>query len=517
MRGSEIDLLFRITQALLGENERLEPTLQAVLDELDASGLVRGAITLLDSEGDEARIVVSVGHSPTQIERGRFQKGTGVIGQVLADGQPILIPDIEADPTWKDTTGARTEVDLEGVAYLCVPILTSRDATTVGTLSVDRLEGDDDGAQSDVQLLAIIAGLLGDAVVSWRDRREEREALRNENLRLKKASRPPPNIIGTHRTMHQVFKLIDHVAASDTTVLVRGESGTGKELVARAIHDRSSRADSRFVSVNCGALPENLVESELFGHVRGAYTGAMSNRAGRFEMAHGGTIFLDEIAELPPQMQVKLLRVLQEGEIQKVGEDRPQRVDVRVVAATNIDLEEGMAAGAFREDLYYRLNIFPIYLPSLRDRKSDITLLADHFVEKYSDINNQPVVRVTTPAIELMYAYHWPGNVRELENCIARAVLLSEDGTIRSHHLPPTLQTGRSSGTSNSGSLDEMMGAYEREILIEAMKDADGVLARAACALETTPRILAYRLKRHDLHGQLVRARRHTIGQPTTS
>ena len=261
------------------------------------------------------------------------------------------------------------------------------------------------------------------------------------------------------------------------------------------------------MSVNCGALPENLVESELFGHVRGAYTGAMNNRRGRFQIAHKGTLFLDEIADLPVPMQVKLLRALQEGEIHRVGDEAPQNVDVRVIAATNANLEERLQQQTFREDLYYRLNIFPIYLAPLRDRKSDITLLADHFVEKYSAANLRPIVRISTPAIELMTAYHWPGNVRELENSIARAALLSEDGTIRAHHLPPTLQTGRSSGTSKSGTLDSIMSSFERELLIEAMKDSGGVLVRAAAALGTTPRILAYRLKKHGLHAELVRAR----------
>ncbi len=481
MRGSELDLLFRITRALIGKRDKLQPILEAVLEELGKAGLRRGTIALLDADGKQAEIVVAA-----EAQTGRFAVGEGMIGEVVSGGQPL----------------ARASA-------LSVPIRASHDPTPIGALTVDS-DSDDERRQADLQFLAVIASLLGDHIAAWRERRQELDELRRENESLKGRRRPPPNIIGNHRAMSQVYRLIDHVAGSETTVLVRGESGTGKELVARAIHDRSERAGGPFVSVNCGALPENLVESELFGHVRGAYTGAMSHRRGRFEMAHGGTLFLDEIAELPPQMQVKMLRVLQEGEIQKVGEDRGQQVDVRVIAATNVDLEEAMAAAQFREDLYYRLNVFPIYMPPLRDRKSDITLLADSFVEKYSAINNRPVVRISTPAIELMCAYHWPGNVRELENCIARAVLLSEDGTIRSVHLPPSLQTGRSSGTSSSGSLEDMMGAYEREILIEAMKDAGGVLAKASRALDTTPRILAYRLKKHGLHAQLVRARRHS-------
>ena len=291
-------------------------------------------------------------------------------------------------------------------------------------------------------------------------------------------------------------------------MLIRGESGTGKELIARALHDTSNRSDGPFVSVNCGALPEHLVESELFGHVRGAYTGAIASRRGRFELADRGTIFLDEIGDLPLAMQVKLLRTLQEGEIHRVGDERPQRVDVRVIAATNANLEQLIVAGVFREDLYYRLNVFPLYVPALRERKTDITLLADHFVEKYAKLEGRKVVRISTPAIDLMMTYHWPGNVRELENCMARAVLLAKDGVVRDRHLPPTLQTGASSDTTRAGSLEQQMNAYEREILIEAMKDASGSITRAAEALDTTQRILAYRLRKQGLHGKLVKSPR---------
>jgi len=249
--------------------------------------------------------------------------------------------------------------------------------------------------------------------------------------------------------------------------------------------------------------------------VRGACTDAASARRGRFELAHGGTLFLDEIGELPLSSQVKLLRALQEGEIHPVGEARPRRVDVRVVAATNANLEQAIEGNRFRDDLYYRLNVFPIFLPPLRERKTDITLLADHFIEKYARAHRRKVVRISTPAIELMTAYHWPGNVRELENCIARAALLAEDGVIRAHHLPPTLQTGDSSGTTKQGSLEKMMAAYEREILIEAMKNAGGNMTAAAKTLDTTPRILAYRLRQHDLHDRLAVFRRKKGGGQT--
>jgi Nif-specific regulatory protein len=301
--------------------------------------------------------------------------------------------------------------------------------------------------------------------------------------------------------MRAVAEQIDQVARSEVSVLVRGESGTGKELIAQGLHLQSARANGPFIAVNCGSIPEQLVESELFGHTRGAFTGAQTQRIGRFEAANGGTLFLDEIGELSMASQVKLLRALQTRHIDRVGENRARPIDVRVVAATNADLERMMQEGRFREDLYYRLNVFPIYVPPLRDRKSDIPLLTDYFLEKFAAETGRDVKRISTPAIELMMSYHWPGNVRELENCIARAVLIAQEGVVREHHLPPTLQTGRSSGTSKTGSLQDLMMGYEREILVEAMKNAGGNQSQAARALGTTARILGYRLRRHGLLG----------------
>ena len=309
----------------------------------------------------------------------------------------------------------------------------------------------------------------------------------------------PANLIGNSRPMQEVCQLIGQVAPSDATVLLRGASGTGKELVADAIHYNSLRADKPFVKVHVAALPETLVESELFGHERGAYTGASTSKAGRFERARGGTIFLDEIGELSPGAQVKLLRVLQNREVERLGGRGPVPIDVRVVAATHIDLEKAIAEGTFREDLFYRLNVFPIFIPPLRERKSDILQLADHFLEKYSRQHGVEMYRISTPAIDMMMSYHWPGNVRELENCIERAIILSNDGVIHGHHLPPSLQTADATGTPVTGSFNTMMRAYEREIIIEALKNARGNMAKAARTLGTTTRIFSYRIQKLDI------------------
>ena len=299
--------------------------------------------------------------------------------------------------------------------------------------------------------------------------------------------------------MQDVFDLIAQVSRSDATVLVRGESGTGKELVAHALHYNSHRADKPLIKVNCAALPETVIESELFGHEKGAFTGAIQTRKGRFELANGGTIFLDEIGDLSATTQVRLLRVLQEKEFERVGGNQTIRTNVRIIAATNRDLEYLRESGSFREDLYYRLNVFPIHIPALRDRKSDITLLADFFTEKYSNQNAKTIKRITTPAIELLTIYHWPGNVRELENCIERAVLLSTDEVIHGHHLPPTLQSAESTGTQLNSTLPEALDNLERELILDALKSAKGNMAKSARLLGISERIIGLRVRRHGI------------------
>ncbi|MET0342966.1 MAG: sigma 54-interacting transcriptional regulator [Polyangiales bacterium] len=498
----EIELLYRIAQELLSSDRHLGPILKSILTHMaTAAGMERGMITVLDPSRDLARVDVAHGLSAEQQARGRYQLGEGVIGKVLDRGEPALVPAIGEEPLFLDRTGARKHLDRSKIAFLCAPI--AHRGELVGTLSVDRMYRDGEGSlEDDLRLLQIIAMMIGQSVRQRRDQVEEVDSLKRENQRLAAQQRVKitTSLIGTSGPMQSVLELIQQVAPSEATVFIRGESGTGKELIAQAIHAESNRKDGPFVPVNCGSIPEQLVESELFGHVRGAFTGAAMNRVGRFEAANGGTLFLDEIGELSPASQVKLLRALQTRQIDRVGESRGRPIDVRVVAATNADLERLIQEGKFRDDLYYRLNVFPIYVPPLRDRKSDITLLADYFLERYAREHNRDVKRISTPAIDLMTAYHWPGNVRELENCIARAVLLTQDGVVREYHLPPTLQTGKSSGTTKTGSLHDVMMAYEREILVEAMKNASGNQSQAARALGTTPRILGYRLRRHGLH-----------------
>jgi Nif-specific regulatory protein len=277
-----------------------------------------------------------------------------------------------------------------------------------------------------------------------------------------------------------------------------GESGTGKELAARAIHGLSMRAGGPFVAVNCAALPETLIESELFGHERGAFTGAHERRVGRFELARGGTLFFDEIGELGPLLQAKLLRVLQERSFERVGGGAPVKADIRLVAATNRDLEKEVAAGRFRADLWYRLNVVAIRLPPLRERGADVVLLADRFAQSQSG-RGRPVLRISTPALDLLTSYHWPGNVRELENAIERAAVLSSDGVIHAYHLPPSLQSAGSTGTGPVTTLDAALARLERELLIEALKMKKGNAAAAARELGLTERRMGLALHKYGV------------------
>jgi Nif-specific regulatory protein len=299
--------------------------------------------------------------------------------------------------------------------------------------------------------------------------------------------------------MRHVLEQIAQVAYTNTTVLIRGESGTGKELIAHAIHYNSPRAKKPFVKVNCAALPEALIESELFGYEKGAFTDALALKKGRFELAEGGTLFLDEIGDMKLSTQVKLLRVLQEKEFDRLGGTAPVRANVRLIAGTHKDLEKAMAEAKFREDLYYRLNVFSIFVPPLRDRKSDLLLLADHFLLKYAREHKKDIRRISTPAIDMLTAYHWPGNVRELENVIERSTLVCDSHVLHGHHLPPTLQTAQASGTVTMLSLADAIAAYEKDMIMDALKTARGNRSKAASLLRTTGRVINYKVRKYGI------------------
>jgi Nif-specific regulatory protein len=496
----------RIVDSAPDLRDVLEPALRAIAKN---GGMMRGTITLLDRETGEAAIEAAYGLSSSQRRRGRYRRGEGITGKVVETGKPMAAPRISEEPLFLNRTRAREGLRKKDVSFICVPIKIGKE--TIGALSVDRLFDESKSVEEDLRLLSIIASMLARAAKIRGSARDEQRRLLGENRRLQSELRHrfhPQNIIGNSSEMREALNLVEQVSSSNATVLIRGESGTGKELIARAIHTNSPRALKPHVKVNCAALPETMIESELFGHERGAFTGAVGMRKGRFELASGGTIFLDEIGYIPLATQVRLLRVLQEREFERVGGTKTIKCDVRVIAATNRDLEEMMRSGAFLQDLYYRLNVFPVHLPALRERPGDILMLADHFVEKYNEVHDKRIKRISTPAIDMMMAYHWPGNVRELENCIERAALLSNDEVIHGHHLPPTLQTAEASGTAPSGTLDETLDNVEREMLIEALKSSRGNCARAARALGLTERVMGLRVKKHGIAPKRFRTKR---------
>jgi Nif-specific regulatory protein len=499
---TELLVLFEISK-ILDETEDLKKILSPILHSLsEHTPVIRGAITLVNRETGEILIESAYGLTEIQKKKGRYRIGEGITGQVVKTGQPVIIPDISQTDVYINKTGAETRHIQANtrVSFVCVPIKSG--TQTIGTLNISCAKFTDDELEQYFQLLSVIASMIARAVQIRQELREEKERLIAENDRLKqelKERYQPANFIGKAQSIQEVYDLISQVSASDATVLIRGESGTGKELVAHEIHYGSLRAGRPFVKVNCAALPESIIESELFGHEKGAFTGAHVQRKGRFELADTGTLFLDEIGELSAQMQVKLLRAIQEQEFERVGGVKTISIDVRIIAATNRNLEQEIENGTFREDLYYRLNVFPIHIPPLRDRKSDIMLLCDHFIDKYNRKNHRKVKRITSSAIDLLMMYHWPGNVRELENCIERGVLLSKDDVIHAYSLPPSLQSAESSNTQFASTLRHAVEELERELIADALKHARGNRAKAARNLGITERIMGLRIEKYGL------------------
>ncbi|HEX9203979.1 MAG TPA: sigma 54-interacting transcriptional regulator [Vicinamibacteria bacterium] len=492
--------LLEVSQTL-GSTLNLKASLTRILEILEESrGTLSAAIFLKDEDAGDLVVEAATGAAAATARNARYRLGEGITGRVVASGKPVMVPRVSREPLFLDRSGVFKKSGKEEMSFVCVPI--KADNRTVGALGVGLPYHKDRSYDQEGKLFGIVASMIGQAVRVHKLVEGERKRLLDENTKLRQELRDRydiRNIVGSSRAMQQVYEHVAQVAPASTTVLIRGESGTGKELVAHALHYSSPRAKKPFVKVSCGALPESLIESELFGYEPGAFTDARAQKKGRFELAHGGTLFLDEVGELSASTQIKLLRVLQEHEFERLGGVQPIKVNVRVVAATNKDLEAGVKDGTFREDLYYRLNVYSIYLPPLRERRPDIPLLADHFIEKYAAAHGKDVRRIATSAIDMLMSYHWPGNVRELENCIERAVLVCEGGVIHAHHLPPSLQTAEVSGTLPRQSLKEALGAYEKDLIQDALKSARGNRARAARLLDTTERIIGYAVRKYGI------------------
>ncbi len=497
-----IKYLYEITKVLASTND-LRDCLKKGLQYLaEHASMINGTVTIVNPVTGQLEVEVAHGLTAEARKRGKYKIGEGITGRVVADGAPIVVPQISEEPLFLNRTRSRGDVSQGRLSFLCVPIKHGRQ--TIGALSVDREypEGKSN-FDEDLRSLTILSGLIAQTVVRIQAVNREKEQLQNENIQLKRELSEKyqiENIISNSSRMQEVFEMIHRVANSNATVLLRGESGTGKTLVAKAIHHNSKRKKKTFIAVNCSALPETLLESELFGHEKGAFTGAQSAKKGRFELAEGGTLFLDEIGELTQTVQVKLLNVVQDREFQRLGGTKTIKCNVRLVAATNKDLEQAVAESTFREDLYYRLNVFPIYLPPLRTRRTDILLLAEFFLQKYNQENEKNILRISTPAIDLLMQYHWPGNVRELQNCMERAVLISDDEAIKSFHLPPTLQSSETvKEKKNPLSLTASVENFERELIVEALKKTKGNQTKAAEHLDTSLRIINYKINKFNI------------------
>jgi len=494
--------LYEITKHLASSHS-LQDSLEKVMETLaHEKGMNSGTVTIVNPATGELEIEVAHGITAEARKRGKYKIGEGITGKVVITGEPIIVPQIGDEPLFLNRTRTRGDERKKKSSFLCVPIKAGNQC--IGALSIDREYKNNFGIQSenDLRFLTVVSGLIAQSVARVRIVNEEKDQLRRENTKLRRelsAKNRIETIIGNSSRMQEVFDMIHRVADSNATVLLRGESGTGKTLVAQALHANSSRREGPFVVVNCAALPETLLESELFGHERGAFTGAIARKKGRFEQAEGGTLFLDEISEINPSVQVKLLNVIQERTYQRLGGTELLKANIRLVAATNRDLETAVQEGSFREDLYYRLNVFPVYLPPLRERRTDTLLLADYFLEKYNRENNKKIERISTSAIDLLIQYHWPGNVRELQNCMERAVLICDGNTIKATHLPPTLQSSESVSSDNPLSLATAVENFERELIVDALKKCNGNQTRAAKYLDTSLRIINYKIHSYNI------------------
>lgn len=501
-RGSKLaikklSILIEINQVVsrtLDLNESLNATLKILQNKYKIKS---GSVFLMDEDGKALSMNTSIGYRP-EFAKTKYKLGEGLTGRCAETGKPIVVPQVSKEPLFLNRMSSWNPKRNREQTFIGVPIVL--DYRVLGVLAVNIPYSRTRDLDGTTKLLTLVSSALVQPIRLKKMLEMEREKLLQENVYLKSQLQDEfrfHNIIGNSHEMREVYDMVTRVARANTTVLIRGESGTGKELVAQAIHYNSLRSNTPFVRVNCAAIPENLIESEFFGYEKGAFTGAVAQKKGRFELADKGTIFLDEIGDLSQMTQTKLLRVLQEQEFERVGGTETVKVDVRVIAATNADLESLMEFGKFREDLYYRLNVFSILMPPLRERKTDILLLADHFMLKYSRKHGKIVKRISTPAIDMLMRYHWPGNVRELENCIERAVLVCEDQVIHGYHLPPTLQTAESSGTVPSLSLTRAVASYEKELIQDALKTTRGNRAKAARLIGVSERIINYKIRKY--------------------
>ncbi len=501
----ELKVLFDISQ-IIGQALDLDRTLEIVLGILsEYLSMNRATITLLDEDVNHLRIRVSHGLSKREKRRGVYHMYEGVTGMIFRTGEPAVVPDISQEPLFLNKTGAR-QIDKGTISFIGVPVMLQ--GKPVGVLSVDRLFDEDVSFEEDVRFLTILAAVIAQ-LVSLNDQVKARErnlVVANRSLKAT-ISRKSSNFFDMAKSpaMAEVHQLIRKVAPTRATVLLLGESGTGKTLVAQIIHEMSNRARAPFIKVNCAAVPENLLESELFGHEKGAFTGATEARVGRVEEADGGTLFLDEIGELAPATQAKLLRFIQDKEFERLGSNKTRTVDARIIAATNRDMEQAVREGVFRSDLYYRVNVFPIRIPTARERREDIQPLAQFFTSTVSREYGCDL-RLTDEALQALTDYSWPGNVREMENLIERLAIISS-GVVDVKDLAPYIGTAMEPENPEQLSVLGSLAHTEKTRLKAALEKSKGIQSRAAEELGITLRQMGYKIKKYSLQAFVERAK----------
>ncbi len=458
------------------------------------TGLERLTLCLLDTSLENMHAIACYGLNSCEMEKAKYKLGEGITGKVCLTGQPVIVQNIADEPCFLNRTQSRNKENSD-ISFLCVPVMS--DGKVHATLSADRERCGIEKLREDISFLQLLAYFLAPRLASYYAFSEKcctKLTDFGENF-------SSSSFITYSDKMRAVIDDIQKVAPFNTTVLIRGESGTGKEVIANLIYQNSSRRDKPFIKINCAALPENLIESELFGYEKGAFTGAEQRHKGKFELCHTGTIFLDELGDMSLSTQAKLLRVLQEKQFERVGGTETVHADVRIIAATNKNLEEMVAASKFREDLFYRLSVFPIFTVPLRERKEDIIPLVHCFIRRICEENKKNIVKISPSAIEKLMQYQWTGNVRELANVVERAVVLcGEKAVIETEHLPRFLvENNEQTVQKIHKTLDESLEEMEKNMITESLKHTKGNMSKSAAELGITDRILGLRMKKYGL------------------
>lgn len=511
----------KIISGIIDKALDLEETLDEILKILSRQlSMKRATITLYEPTTGNLTITASYGLSTEEKSRGVYRLGEGVTGKIFESGQPFVVPDIRKEPLFLNRTKAR-QITKTGISFIGVPIILNNNP--IGVLNVDRLFDNDVSFEEDLEFLSVVATLIAQFISINQKVLKREEILKKENVSLRKqVSRETQGLymVGKSEAMEEVQRKIEKAAPTKATVLLLGESGVGKTMIAKIIHMLSDRKNYNFIKINCASIPENLLESELFGAEKGAFTGASHTRTGRFEEADKGTIFLDEIGELPLSIQAKLLRVLQDKEFERLGSSKTRKTNVRIITATNRDLEELSQKGHFRQDLYYRLNVFPLTVPPLAQRKEDIPGLLNHFASRIAKEYGQTIL-FSPESLEYLINYEWPGNVREMENLMERLAIMSDGKKIGlpflKQYLSPPKQTSIKKSVMEKNMEYEHKPTFcpenssicemEKQQIISALKKHNWVQYKAALELGITPRQIGYRIKKYDLEPAIAKGK----------